>query len=202
MATPSADPTSAVTEPADVAATPADDPTDGPDPGGDEVPVATFTQPYLPEESVVELRDEVPIEVPEDATDDETAVVRAYGQYYAVVEQVLKGVPFDDVDAASVATGERRANMRADAEEAVEQERVIVGPPVEIHLSSVEVDGDQAKLLTCLDPGESVRITSGEPTLVVELIEYETDLVVEDGRWKVAKTVTPQDAEPCEEVFE
>jgi predicted small secreted protein len=190
---PMAEPTAEATEPAEDPEPEATEPAE---------PVATFTQPYLPEESVVELRDEVPIDVPADATDDEADVIRAYGRYYAVAEQQLQGVPFDEVDAESVATGDRLESMREYAEESVELERVVVGPPVEIHLLSLDVQGGAAKMFACVDTGESLRVANGLPSSIAELIQFETDLVLIDGSWKVERTNNVRDEAPCEELVE
>ncbi|NDL58928.1 hypothetical protein [Phytoactinopolyspora mesophila] len=189
-AEPTAEPTPEPTEPAEE---PEPDETESPE------PVATFTQPYLPEESVVELRDEVPIEVPDGATDDEADVIRAFGRYYAIVEQHVWGVPLDGADYEAVATGERLDGLHDSAQERDELKRVVVGPPVDVHVVSVEVDGDEARLFVCVDTGESLRVTDGNPTSVAQLIQFDTDLVVTDGEWKVAKTINIDDVEACQE---
>ncbi|WP_166353182.1 hypothetical protein [Phytoactinopolyspora limicola] len=165
--------------------------------------MATFTQPYLPEESVVELRDEVPIEVPEDATDDEAAVVEAFGRYYAVVEQHVWGVELDEEDYASVATGERLQGLLDQARERHENERVTVGPPVIIEVLSVTASSGKGHLDVCLDVGNSFTVgQESVPRMIDQFLRFDVDLDLVEADWKVSRLLTDDEADPCEAVFE
>ncbi len=171
-----------------------------PDPSEPSAP-ETFSQPFLQDESIVELRDEVPIEVPDDATDEERAVIEAYGRYEAVWEQVLWGVPIEDTDIEDVAAGERLQGVRDYAQESIERERVTIGPPVSIHLLSVEVDGDSATVDVCLDTRDQVDSSSDAPPDPGDPLYRFTGELERTESWVVTRAGLVDDLSPCEGVF-
>lgn len=163
----------------------------------------TFAQPFLQKENIVELRDEVPIEIPDDATTEEVEVVRAYGRYYAAWEQVLWGVPVEDSGIENTAAGERLESVRAYAQESLERERVSVGPPVAIHLLSVEVTEDSAVLGACIDSRNWVDSSSDQPPEPDDpMYHFSVTLDRTDGQWLVTNAEIDENLEPCEGVFE
>lgn len=188
--------------PDDAATTPGDD-TNGTDDTGGTGETRTFEQPFLPEKNEVELRDEVPIEVPDGASDTEAEVVKAFGRYYAVTEQVLWGVPIEDVDLESVAAGERLTAIQDYAQESIEQERVTVGPPVSIHLLSVNADGGAAALDACIDTRGRADVFGGDmPDPNDPLVRFDVELRKTDGSWLVTRSTLADKLGPCEGVFE
>lgn len=176
--------------------------------GADEPPTEpsvgpTFVQPYLQAENIVEPRAEVPVEgVPDDATDEEAAAVRGYGRYYAAWEQVLWGVPVEQSGIERVAAGERLQAVRDYAAESVDLQRVTVGPPVSIHLLSVEVDGSAATVDVCIDTSERFdAIASAPPDVSDPMYRFVNDLELVDGNWLVTRAEIADDLAPCEGVF-
>lgn len=176
---------------------------DGTSTSGGNGGARTFKQPFLPKKSEVKLRDEVPIKVPDGATDAEAEVVEAFGRYYAQVEQILWGVPVEDVDLESVAAGERLAAIQDYAQESIEQERVTVGPPVSIHLLSVNADGGAAALDACIDTRDRMDVFGGDmPDPNDPLVRFDVELRKTDGSWLVTRSRLADKLGPCEGVFE
>lgn len=182
------------------------EPSDGSDDGGtDQEPSSpeTFAQPYLQAENVVELRAEVPIEVPDGAAEEERAAVRGYSRYSAAWEQVLWGVPVEQTGIEDVAAGERLQSVRDYAQESIERERVSVGPPVAIHLLSVEVSGSRASIDACTDTRNWIDSSADQPPSPNDpLYRFAVTLESDDGQWVVTRAVTTDDLAPCEGVFE
>ncbi|WP_222851415.1 hypothetical protein [Phytoactinopolyspora mesophila] len=181
---------------------PTADPTEDPT-SDDPTPVATFTQPHLPQENIVELREVIPITPPDEVSDEEMEVIEAYGRFEASWEQILWGVPPEDSGIEDAAIDPNLSRIRDYAEESVETERVSTGPPSSIVALSVDVNGDEATLEACIDtrgwftgtagsmPNESEPYYLSVPTL--RLI---------DGVWYTADTDIGPDKDTCEEYFE
>lgn len=165
-------------------------------------PTSTFTQPYLPEERVVELRDTVPVELPADATDDETAVVTAFQHVQASWEQILWGVPFEQTGIERYSTGEHLDTMRDYAEESVELQRVSLGPPMPQHLLSVEADAETATVKFCVDSSGWADVSEGSPPKFDDELYLGTmTFEVVEGAWKSSRVEYADDVSPCEGVF-
>ncbi|AYY15026.1 hypothetical protein EF847_22360 [Actinobacteria bacterium YIM 96077] len=167
-------------------------------------PAPTFTQPYLEEENVVELRDIAPVEPHDDATDEEAEVLETLGRYTAAFEQIMWGVSFEDSGIEEYVIDPNLTTVREHAAELEEREMVSVGPPVEEVALSVNIDGDTASAETCLNtrgwidvPGDGSAPSSADPLRVVQ-----SELERVDGEWKVSRVVHDYDVSPCEGIFE
>ncbi|WP_166355421.1 hypothetical protein [Phytoactinopolyspora limicola] len=195
--TPTPDP-----EPADVA-DPTEEPTADPTPDDDPSPAATFTQPYLPQENVVELRDVIPITPPDDATDEELDVLEALGHYEAAWEQLLWGVPFEDSGMQQHAIDPNLTTTREYAEQMIDEELVHSGPPVDEIALSVEIDGDTATAAVCIDNRGWFYGPAGVPPTADDPFYLTTPTLQRlDGRWMVSNVSYDDDVSPCEELFE
>ncbi|WP_166355415.1 hypothetical protein [Phytoactinopolyspora limicola] len=197
--------------------TPEPDPTGNPEPtdeppeettndvssDDDPTPVATFTQPYLPQENVVELRDVIPITPPDDATDEELDVIEALGHYEAAWEQLLWGVPFEDSGMQQHAIDPNLTTTREYAEQMIDEELVHSGPPVDEIALSVEIDGGTATAAVCIDNRGWFYGPAGVPPTADDPFYLTTPTLQHlDGRWMVSNVSYNDDLAPCEGLFE
>lgn len=165
-------------------------------------PSDTFTQPYLPEERTVELREMIPVLPPEGASQAELDVLDAAGAARASWEQILWGVPFDETNASETSTGEHLDTVREYAEESVDLRRVTVGPPQNIAALKVSVDGSTATADLCFDMNQWTDIFEDRPPEPNKWLSYGTATFESvDGRWLQSDVDYHDDASPCEGKF-
>ncbi|PSL06787.1 hypothetical protein CLV30_102175 [Haloactinopolyspora alba] len=166
-------------------------------------PANTFTQPYLPEERVVELRESVPVEPPADASDQEAAVVASFAHVQAAWEQILWGVPVEQTHVAEHSTGVHLDTMRDYAQESVDLKRVSVGPPLEHRILSVEAGSTTGSLEFCMGGGIWTDIyAEGPPKTADELYLGTMNFEQVDGAWKSTRVEYAEDVTQCEGMFE
>ncbi len=177
---------------------PADETETEPEP----TPVNTFTQPYLPEERVVEVRDAIPVEPPDDATDEELAVLDAFSHAEGAWEQILWGVPPEDTDLVEYSTGKHLTSTRDYAQESVERKRVSIGEPQQLELLGIEVQEAEATVRFCADTSTwSDYTVGGAPQPDDRMYHGTATLEHTEEAWKVNEYTYSDDLSPCEEVF-
>ncbi|WP_053207033.1 hypothetical protein [Jiangella muralis] len=162
-------------------------------------PAAAFTPPYQPpgEERTVELSAELPIEPPDDATDDERAVLLAAGRFMASWDAVLFGAGDEQSGILRTAVDPQLGRLLNYLVESVSKQRVVVGEPTELRLRDVTVTDTTAEVDLCTIMRDWVQYTRGtaEPQPEVERLVLTLTLV--DGDW-LASDTEQADPEPCE----
>lgn len=178
-------------------------PTDGPDesaPTSSEPsnePNPSFTQPFVPgEPSVIELPDQLPIDIPADATDEERAVLEATRRFMASWDAVLFGAGEDESGIHETATGEQLERLIDLGVKVVMQRTVTVGESTVIDLVDVSVDGDTAQVDMCITMRDWVTYTDGEPEELDELERQVVTMVRAGDTWKASDS-KPMDASSC-----
>lgn len=170
-----------------------------PEPQEQPEPSPTFTQPFLPpgEQSVIDLPTELVIEPPDDATDDELAVLAAAGRFMASWDAILFGAGDEQSGIFTTSVDPQRTRLINYLVESVSKQRVIVGEPTVIELRSVSVRGDSAEVDICTIMRGWVQYTGGtpEPQPEVERLILTMDL---DGDQWLASDTGQADPEPCE----
>lgn len=185
--------------PARDTSTPADEADESLTPSSDvpSEPNPSFTQPFVPgEPSVIELREQLPIEVPDDATDEERAVLEATGRFMASWDAILFGAGEEEAGIYETATGEQLKRLIELGVETKMQSTVTVGEPTVIDLVDVTVDGDTAEVDVCITMKDWVEYAAGEPTQLDETERQLVTMVREGKTWRASNS-SPQDASAC-----
>ncbi|TDE15767.1 hypothetical protein [Jiangella asiatica] len=161
-------------------------------------PSPGFTQPYLPEgeESVIELATELPIDVPDDATEEETAVLTAVGRFMASWDAILFGADPETARLAETATDPQFSRLVQYATESTMDQRVTVGEPTVVELMDIQVDDTTAEVDVCITMTNWVEYVGGEAE-PLDAVERQV-LTVKDveGRWLVSDA-NPKGATGC-----
>lgn len=167
--------------------------------GGEPEPSPTFTQPFLPpgERSVIDLPAALVIEPPDDATEEERAVLDAAGRFMASWDAVLFGAGDEQSGIFATSADPQLGRLLNYLVESVSKERVIVGEPTVIELRSVSVHGTTAEVDMCALMRNWVQYTGGTPEPQPELERLLLTMTHEGGAW-LATDTKQADPQPCE----
>ncbi|MBB5788255.1 hypothetical protein [Jiangella mangrovi] len=178
--------------------TPSDDPDTSPAPQDEPRPSPTFTQPFLPpdEQSVIDLPAELVIEPPDDATDDERAVLVAAGRFMASWDAILFGAGDEQSDIFATSVEPQLGRLLNYLVESVSKQRVIVGEPTVIELRSVSVTAETAEVDICTVMRHWVQYTGGTPEPQPEVERLLLTMTRDGDGWRASDTAQA-DPEPC-----
>lgn len=153
-------------------------------------PAPTFTQPHLPgEPRVVELPEVLALEPPQDATDEEAAVVHAVARFMASWNAVLFGAGVERSRIEQTATGAQLETLVDYAAKSDQLNRVIVGEPMRLRLLGVEVGSSSADADICLEMIGWVEVTDGVVgPLMPSLERYVVSMVRSGTDWRAIGT--------------
>ncbi|NED95146.1 hypothetical protein G1H11_07440 [Phytoactinopolyspora alkaliphila] len=169
-----------------------------PDDDGGSEPEPGFTQPYLPgdEPNVIELPDELPVEPPDDATDDELEVLEGVGRFMASWQAVLFGADAELSKVRDTAVEPQLGRLIEFIGQAEQEEWVFTGEPMLLQARDVSVNGDSAEVDLCLALPGWIEFRGGSVSPYPSPERYIVDMQQRSGTW-VASNAREQDAQAC-----
>jgi hypothetical protein len=169
-------------------------------PGDDEEsePEPSFTQPYLPgdEPSVITLPDELPIEPPDDASDDELEVLAGAGRFMASWQAILFGADEDLSNVRNTTSEPQLGRLTSFIEQAEQEEWVFTGDPMRLQALDVSADGASSEVDLCITLPGWVEFRGGSVTPYASPERYLVYMQLQGGTW-VAFDTKKQDPEAC-----